>query len=241
MAKIIITLFFVLGLIFCLPLNNSWARTESTNYIIWADVFSIGGSEIGTSTNYIIQDTLGEALIWSATTTSAGYGLKAGFREMYADQYITLAASATSIDLGTLSNLEAKTASHTLTVDTNATKGFTITVSGNTLTSGANTITAIGAITSASAPGTEQFGINLVANTSPSVGADPSGTSPIGSVADQYNLANYFAFNSGDTIATSTTDINETTYTVSYLANININTELGSYSTTLTYAATANF
>lgn len=221
--------------------GNIWARMESTNYVIWADVFSSGGTEDSTSANYGLSDTIGEAIILSATSTSANYGTKAGFREMYPDQYLTLSVGATEVNLGTLSTSEAKTGSHTMTIATNAAGGFTTTVSGLTLTSGANDVNAIGAAAVASTPGTEQFGINLIANTSPSVGADPSGTAPIGSAASQYNTANLFAFSTGNTVATSTSPINSTIFTVSYLANISTDTVAGSYSTTLTYSATANF
>jgi len=233
--------FLVLALsIFLLPIGI-WARMGSTNYIIWADVFSSGGNEDSSSANYTMQDTIGEAIILSATSTSANYGIKAGFREMYADQYITLAITDTAVDLGILSASGVKTDSHDMTVDTNANNGFTVTVTGATLASGANTITAIGSTALASAVGTEQFGINLVANTSPAVGANPSGTAPIGFAADQYNAADFFAFNSGDAVATSTIPINQTAFTVSYIANITATTEAGTYTTTLTYSATANF
>lgn len=231
---------FVVGFSLFLPVNI-FARMSSDNYIIYADVFSSGGSSTSTSASYSLHDTLGEALIISATSTSASYGTKAGFQEMYPDQYLSFSVGATSVALGTLSSSAVSSASHTMTVDTNSTHGFTITVSGNTLTKVGATIDAIGAIAAASNPGTEQFGINLVANTSPSVGADPSGTAPIGSAASNYDTANQFAYNSGGTVASATTDINTTTYTVSYMANITALTQAGLYSTTLTYAATANF
>ena len=241
MARNVTIFFFVFSLVFSVGLGGTDARTESTNYIIWADVFGGGGLETGASTNYTLQDTLGEAIILSATSSAATYGLKAGFRELYADQFLTLSASAASVDLGTLSNLVATTASHTMTADTNSNSGFTITVSGSTLTSGSNTIGAIGATAASSSPGSEQFGLNLVTNTSPSVGANPSGTSPIGSAAGQYAGSDSFAFQSGDTVASASVDVNATTYTVSYLANIARWTEFGTYTTTLTYAATTNF
>lgn len=218
------------------------ARITSTNYIIFADVFSAGGTEDSSSSNYGLQDTLGEAIILSATSTSANYGIKAGFRELYPDQFITFSANPTTVDLGTLSNLIVSTASNTLTVDTNSINGFSITVSGATLTSTVgDTISAIGVTSASSTAATEQFGINLVANTAPSVGAAASGTAPIGSAAAQYDTADSFAYNTGDTIASSAGDINQTVFTVSYIGNISLTTELGSYTTTLTYSATANF
>lgn len=207
-----------------------FATMSSTNYQIIADVFSTGGS-YSSSASYSLSDTLSEAVIWSATSTSATYGIKVGFQEMYPDGFLTFSVSASSINLGTLVASAASTGSHTMAVDTNAINGFTVTVSGSTLTSGADTIDSIGAVSAASSPGSEQFGINLSA----------AGTAPIGSVAGVYGTAGEYAFNSGDTIASATIDINETTYTVTYLANITNATESGNYSTILTYTAIANF
>ncbi|MFA6214984.1 MAG: hypothetical protein WC768_00270 [Patescibacteria group bacterium] len=224
-----------------LAVGGIWARTQSPNYIIWADDFSAGGSENSASASYLLQDTIGEGMILSASSTSASYGLKAGFAEMYPDQYLSLSAGATAVDLDTLTAASTNSGSHTLTVDTNAAKGFTIKVTGNTLTSGVNTIAAIGGTAAASAAGTAQFGINLAANTTPSVGANPSGTAPIASAASQYNTANQFAYQSGDTVASAATDINSTVFTVSYIVNISSSTAAGTYTTTLTYSTTANF
>lgn len=237
--------FFYFTIVFALtvflPVSLVNARTESTNYVIFGDVFSSGGLASSTSNTYGLADTIGEAMILSATSTSDNYGIKAGFQELYVDQYLTFSLGSSSLALGTLDSAAATTGSHTMLVDTNAFLGFSVTVAGATLTSGGNTINAIGATATASSVGSEQFGINLVANTSPSVGAAPSGTAPIGIAAGQYGVANSFAYNSGDTVASATVATNATTYTLSYLANISSATESGSYATTLTYSATANF
>lgn len=222
--------------------TSNWvAGMSSENYQIESDGFGVSGQENQTSENYILSETVGETIANSATSSSANYAIKDGFREMYQDLSLTFSVGSNSVSLGTLSATEAKTASHTMSITTNAPAGFNITVAGATLTSGGNTIDAVGGTAAASSVGTEQFGINLVANTSPAVGANPSGTSPIGAAASQYNTANYFAYRSNDTIATSSAAINATTYTVSYLANVSSATESGNYATTLTYTATANW
>lgn len=218
-----------------------FAKMESANFTIDSDVFNSGGNEGSSSANFSLQDSIGEAVILSATSTSANYGAKAGFREMYPDIYLTLSIPTASISLGNLSPSQAKTASHTMTVITNNPSGFTATVSGATLSApGIGSIGAAGAVAVASSPGTEQFGINLVANNSPSIGADPAGSAPIGSAANQYDQTNLFAYSSGAAVADSANAINETTYTVSYIANISSATDAGSYSTSLTYSATIN-
>lgn len=123
---------------------------------------------------------------------------------------------------------------------TNGASGASVTVTGTTLTSGSNTIAAC-ATGCTTIPGTAQFGLNLALNTSPSVGLAPSGSAPIGIVATNYGTVNSFRFVSGESVATAAAPINTTTYTVSYLANIAGVTPAGSYSTSLTYNATANF
>jgi hypothetical protein len=163
--------FLIFSLILLLlPISIILARTESTNYIIWADVFSSGGTEDSTSTSYSLQDTIAEAMILSVTSTATLYGIKAGFREMYPDQYISLSVPAdeANVSLGILNTQSARYATHTMTVDTNAVNGFTITVTGDSLTrsGGGSEIDAIGASAQASDPTgpNEQFGINLVDN-----------------------------------------------------------------------------
>jgi hypothetical protein len=114
-----------------------------------------------------------------------------------------------------------------------------VTVNGATLTSGANTITALAAQT-ASAQGSGQFGLNLKANTTPSVGADPAGTGTATPTAN-YNTTNQYRFVTGDQVASKNAADNFRLYTVSYIANIPGAQPAGTYTSTLTYIATATF
>lgn len=155
-------------------------------------------------------------------------------------QTLTFSLGANSLNLGTLSSTAVVSSSHTLNVATNASGGMVVTVSGATLTSGANTITAC-ATGCTSSIGSEQFGINLKDNVTPNVGLEASGTPPIGVAAAGYATVDNFRFVSGETIASSAGAINDTTFTVSYIVNIAAPTEAGSYTTTLTYVATATF
>lgn len=158
-------------------------------------------------------------------------------------QSLTFSISDTSISFGTLSAVAARYASgtasgdtseieaHNVIVGTNASNGYTMTVGGSTLTSGANTITAIGASNTSSSVGTEQFGLRMTA-------AGGSGT-----VSAPYAAAG-FAFDSGafpDAIATASGASANTTYSARYIANITASTEAGSYTGAVTYVATANF
>jgi hypothetical protein len=73
------------------------------------------------------------------------------------------------------------------------------------------------------------------------VGAECSGTAPIAAAATGYSTVNSYKFVTGDTVINSAGGVNSTTCTLSYIANILGSTEAGSYTTTLTYNATANF
>jgi len=155
------------------------------------------------------------------------------------DETLTFTLASATVPLGSLTTSATGSGTSTMTAATNAINGYSITVAGTTLTSGGNTITALAAPT-ASSTNSRQFGINLVANTTPAVGTASSGAGS-GVAATGYNTANLFKFVTGDTVASATAPTNSNTFTTSYIANINGVTAPGAYSTVLTYVATANF
>lgn len=148
-------------------------------------------------------------------------------------------ATGTSVGLGTLSTGSVKTGTSQIGVATNAGSGYAITYSGATLTSGSNTITACSAGCTSSA-GTSQYGFDLRANTSPSVGSNPAGAGTANPVAN-YNTNNTFRFASGDSVVTNGSADDFRLFTVSYIANIANTTPAGVYSSTVTWVATATF
>ena len=102
----------------------------------------------------------------------------------------------------------------------------------------------------ASSPGTEQFGINLVANTTvcgapTNFGADPiqvpSNTYSFGQVSSGYNTCGLFKYVKGDTVAYSTRSSGETDYTISYLFNISNITAAGAYQFNHILVATSTY
>lgn len=157
------------------------------------------------------------------------------------DETLTFTLSSATVALGTLSTSSTSSGTSTMTAGTNANTGYSITVNGTTLTSGANTIAALGSPT-ASSTNTPQFGINLVSNTTPSVGSAVSGSGTgTASSGTGYATTNNFKFVTGDVVASASVPTNSNTFTTSYIANINGLTKPGAYSTVLTYVATANF
>jgi len=153
---------------------------------------------------------------------------------------LTFAITDAAIDLGTLTSSATGSDTAEFTVATNAGSGYVADISGTTLTNAASdTITAIGGTKAASSIGSEQFGINLKDNTTPNVGAEPSGGS--GAAAGEYATADSFAFLTGDTIASCAGPSDTTTFTISAIANIGGATEPGTYTTTLTLVTTGKF
>jgi len=141
-------------------------------------------------------------------------------------------------DLGTLGANVTSAAQSQMVVATNASDGYSMWVTGNSMTSGNNVITPMTG--TSSQKGTSQFGLNLRANTSPVVGQDPVGPG-VGGVTAGYGQPNQFRFNSGDVLATATQPDDTRKYTVSYIVNIPPTQPGGVYSTTVIYICLANF
>lgn len=149
----------------------------------------------------------------------------------------TIAGS--TVTLGEASVSTPNSGTSVLAAATNGTTGYVISVNGPTLTSGANTISAL-ATQTASSVGTSQFGLNLVANTTPSVGTAASGSGSAVATAN-YGTTNQYRYVTGDNVASASGPTNGNTFTVSYLANISGTTAPGAYTSNLTYIATATF
>lgn len=142
------------------------------------------------------------------------------------------------LSFGELTKNSTQSVTSQFSAATNDPAGYVTTVTGVTLTSGNNVIPAM---TSAgqSIVGNSQFGMNLRANTNPSVGADKTGVGA-GSPQTGYNTPNVFSFNNGN-IVVSPLPSDFDVYTVSYIANISANQPPGVYNSTITYITTVLF
>jgi hypothetical protein len=179
-----------------------------------------------------------------AFSTSGNLGT-AGFVPPYitACAAVTVAADCSSlgnqlIAFGEFSSSATAKQTSQFAVATNDPTGYNMFLSGQTMTAGNLIIPALTG--GASQTGQSQFGLNLRLNTSPSVGADPSG---VGSgVADVgYGTPNSYRFVSGERIAYSPLPTDFNRFTVSYIVNISPTQGPGFYGTTMTYTAVVNF
>lgn len=120
----------IICIVFFLPVVV-FAMT-SANYKISWDSVNIGGDK-GTSTNYIVNDTLGE--VSSGISTSTSYKLKAGYQQMETEGYISLSLSTSSVIMSpSISGISGgfSNGSLTATVITDNSVGYSLLVSVNT-------------------------------------------------------------------------------------------------------------
>jgi len=199
---------------------SAYSSTNATGSMV-----DFGGLAYAINNNLLINSVVPPYLTFCAAVVIPSYDCSA--------------ATGDYIDLGDLSTGHSSQADSQLLVATNAAGGYVIQVSGTTMTSGNNTIAPIGN-DSASKPGTSQFGINLRANTLPTIGADPTGPG-YGQPTTSYNNPNQYQFVDADTIANSLNADNYREYTVSYLVNISSNQAPGVYVSTLTYICAGSF
>ena len=196
-----------------------------------------------TATQIVLTGTMPESLIFC---TGATISTTAGIPDCS-----TATPGAVSFNQ-LFSPTDTATATSQMAASTNAVSGYSITVNGPTLTSGANTITPM-ATAGVGVRGTSQFGMNLKLNTTATstvaVGAEvtaaANGTSLRGQAAAGYNTADTFKYLSGDPIANSANGgagpTNSQIYTSSYIVNVAGNQASGTYVSTLTYICTATF
>jgi len=222
--------------------TNSVPQATSSHYSVNEVFFGSGGDLHDCSTNYCAKEAAGELGV--GNTASANYQAQAGFNTDR-QPYLQFLVTNNNTDLGVLTSTAAKTATASFSVKTYLASGYTVKQTSPGPTNGAYVMNGLASPT-ASSPGSEQFGINLVANTSPATfGANPTqnpdATFSHGQVSTGYNTANLFKYVKNDTIAYSNQSSGETDYTVSYLFNVSNLTPGGSYTLHHVLVATATF
>ena len=135
-------------------------------------------------------------------------------------------------NLGVLSPDETRHRTMVVKVRTYLSDGYTVQIVGDPPRYEGHTLQAP-TIPTASQPGTEQFGLNVVANTIPFAGANPlqvpSGDMSFGYVTADYQTPNLFKYQSGDVVARSDSESGQTDYTVTMIVNVAGSTPAGHF------------
>jgi hypothetical protein len=216
----------------------------SSNYN-FAPTSDDGGSTLG--------QTIGGG---GSSSTNYSTGETAGFNTT-GQPGLTLVVATSSADLGVLSTTLAKTATATFSVQNYTSYGYVVQIVGATPSYAGHNLTAMtgnaGVGGDASATGTEQFGLNLVANTSPTNpvpgSANPTcavagwcyGVAGDGTAALTYKTDGKYRYVSGETVASGPRSSSETDYTITFIANQSPTTPAGRYTGALQIVATGTF
>ena len=203
--------------------------SSSPNYQATQLQFGSGDSSESCHGNYCASTSVGGA--------SAGEGKSSSYAAVFGDitegqPLLEVIVDNGISDLGEFLPTETRYKTMSVKVRNYLSEGYIIQIIGSSLKYGTHTIAPLTEPT-ASQVGKEQFGINVVANTTPMIGANPvqvpSGEFSFGRAADDYATPNKFMYNSGDVVALSDMSSGETDYTVSMIVNVAASTPAGHY------------
>lgn len=210
-------------------------ESASPNYRVNEYQFGSGGNVDNTSASYRANTSVGSLGVGRSSSTN--YFAEAGFVTPN-EPFLELFINTSTVELGTLDPSTTATGTSVFWVRTYLSSNYVVQTMSPPPTSEGGAVLNSKNTLGVPTPGTEEFGINLVDNSSPDIGADlynvPDGTYADGEVVAGYNTPNQFKYSQGDIIARSAASaskqaVGRTDYTISYIANINSITEAGSY------------
>lgn len=209
--------------------------SASSSYSTREYYFGTGGETDLNSSNYKSRAATGALGVGSGSSTN--FRAEAGTITPL-EEYIEFVVTGATVGLGqqTVANTAQGTAS--FYVKAYVASGYVVRNASIAPAIASHTMASPSSAT-ASAVGTEQFGINLAANTCAlclpltTFGATPvqvpDASFSFGAAASGYNTANVYKYVNNDVIAESTKSSGQTNFTVSYILNINSTTPSGLY------------
>lgn len=199
--------------------------------------YKVTETEFGSSSNaevckgqYCTRSSIGS--ITAGTSGSATFGPDT---PEYPTLEVIVAAGPEPSHLGVLTPEQTAVKTMIVKVRSYLSDGYFLQIAGKPPTYNGRSLATPSSPT-ASTPGTEQFGINAVANTVPTnFGANPvqvpSNEFSFGEVLPSYATANQYMYQDGGTVGRSLTASGQTDYTISMIINVANNTPAGHYST----------
>jgi hypothetical protein len=225
------------------------AQYSSSNYKTNEVFFGSGGDNNQSSAHYSATASAGALGVGNYAGTN--YRAFSGFLTPN-EPFLELQIDTASVNMGTVDPATTRTGQADFHVRAYIDTGYTVqTVSQPPVYTSGSVSHALKAMTSlgSSTAGTEQFGINMVHNTSPATfgnnpSPQPDGTFATGVAASGYDTANQFKYNVGDVVAQTPAGSNGwglTDYTISYIANASILTPAGDYQMVQDLVAVATY
>ena len=212
---------------------------ESTNYKFIET--SLGGVGLLDTQSANYQATGSGAVLGIGNQVGTAFQFNAGHLTT-GDPALSFAITDATADFGPFSAAVATTSTTTFEVINYTSYGYIVQVYGNPPRNGSFEIDAMSS-TGPSQTGTEQYGINLVANTSPvSLGANPdNGQFGNGAASTNYDTPNNYRYVSGETVANAPEPSGKTIYTISYIINAAALTPGGQYTANQTIIVTGTY
>ena len=223
---LLFTLCFALG-----GSGTAFAVTSSSNsYKVSETQFGGGSTVKSCSEQYCAKVSIGN-MSGAAGESNVG---DAKFSTLTDDNpRLEMILETGSSSLGDLTTENTATKTVVLKISNYLAGGYQLQIIGDPPKFSGHTLTRL-ATQTGSIPGVEQFGMNVVANNSLGVGANPvqvpSGAATFGEVDDNYNDPNQFKYASEDVIARSNAKSGRTDYTITMVINIAGDTPAGKYS-----------
>lgn len=230
------------ALLFLISPVTAYAQSSSSSYQVEEFFFGSGGTNDSSSTSFNARGSIGDLGI--GNSSSANFQLWAGYTTTDVP-YLEFVVPAATVDLGVLDTSSTASGSAGFYIRTYLASGYVVQTASDPPVNGSYTIPNMAAA-AAPTPGTEEFGINLVANTVPdTVGANPAqipdGSFGFGYAATGYDTTNVYKYVKGDVLSRSDSSSGRTDYTITYVMNIDQNTPGGVYTMDHVLVATSTF
>lgn len=229
----------VVGCVFAATGIASAQSLQSPSYRFDESVIGAGGLNQSNSANYQARSSAGQLAI--GNSASENLQVEAG-DQTTDDPALSFSFNDADAQLGNLTAAAATMTTASFSVSNYTSYGYVIYLIGDVPTNGNHQLPAM-TEAGPSQTGIEQFGVNLVANTDPqSIGANPNhGLFGLGSATPNYGTPNQFRYVSGEAIATAPASSGVTTYTLSYLVNVDSLTPGGKYGSKQTIVVTGTY
>ncbi|HEY4160634.1 MAG TPA: hypothetical protein VGM08_01075 [Candidatus Saccharimonadales bacterium] len=230
--------------------------SNSTHYSVTETQFGGGSVQKQCGTQYCAKSSAGDTTVGSAS--SDNYSAQFGSNTT-SEPLLEVVVTGGSQDMGVLDDTHTGTATEGIKVRNYLSNGYALYIAGAAPSQGSHQLNTPGTPT-ASAQGTEQFGINLADNGNPDIGANllqvPSGSTSFGQVVSSndtlagtnpnsdgayFNISDLFMYKDGDVVAYSTRSSGETDYTMSMILNVSSVTPGGKYTGVYSAIAVAVF
>lgn len=242
---------------------NPNAQSCSSTYQVTESFFGSGGQFSCSGGQYCANQSAGELTVGKVCDSVDQKCLQAGFNTDRSP-YLEIFINTTNVDAGVLDTAETHVGTATFQVKSYLANSYQVVTNSPGPQNASHTM-AFPASPTASAVGTEQFGMNLKANSCPvstpafgtetgscpnTLGAGTLGDNPsqqpdstfgFGYAATGYDSANSYMYQNGDTIARSDSSSGTTLYTISYIFNISNLTQAGRYTMNQSLIATSTF